>query len=189
MRQGWLLFAMAAWILTLSGCEPAASSDELTQMCTNLTRVRAEVKVPTVSDLTREVNEEYATKEKKLLDWKARDMRSWDEELAARLKILADNPEELDDAGEPMTPEKLREMYAKKKEIGAGQFDDDLLKLTVEKKEKLAGLEGIVRDAQQEFDSRIAKCIDDAKKEKISKSLAQCRIVAPDKDSYWNKCK
>ena len=161
----------------------------MAQMCQNLTRVRGEVNVPTVSNLTKELNEEYARKEKKLLDWKARDMKSWDEELDARLKILTDNPEEPDENGEPMTPEKLKEMYGKKKAVGAKQFDDDLLKLTVEKKEKLAGLEDIVREAQAEFDAKAAGCVAEAKKEKIPKALAQCRIAAPDKDTYWNKCK
>jgi SMC interacting uncharacterized protein involved in chromosome segregation len=189
MKKGLLLFVVTGWILALAGCEPGASDDELARMCANLTTVRGEVKVPTVSDLTTEVNEEYARKEKKLLDWKARDMKSWDEELDARLKILADNPEEMDEAGEPMTPEKLKTMYAKKKKIGAKQFDDDLLKLTVEKKTKLAGVEDVVKQAQAEFDSLTEKCIEGAKKEKVSKSLAQCRIDAPDKDTYWNKCK
>ncbi|MBN2525025.1 MAG: hypothetical protein JXR76_01440 [Deltaproteobacteria bacterium] len=183
----FMLVLMCAGLFV--ACEPAATEAELKQMCENLTKVRGEAKVPTVADLTEKLTEEYAGKEKKLLDWKARDMKGWDEELLARQKRLTDNPDETDDAGEPMTPEKLTEIYAKKKEIGAKQFDDDLLKLTVEKKEKLAGLGDIVAAAQKEFDTKTAECLTAAKSEKVSQSLAQCRINAPDKDAYWNKCK
>ena len=187
-----ICFFIAATMIAVcfAGCEPAATSDELTQMCQNLVKVRAEVIVPTEDELTKEMNESYQVREDKLLAWKERDMKGWDEDLAASLKRLEEDTDTGDDSdSDAMTPEKLKEQFAKKKAIGAKQFDDDLLKLTVEKKAKLAGVGDEVKAKQAEFDAKVNECVEKAKTEKISKSLAQCRINAPDKDTYWNKCK
>lgn len=189
MKKICFFVAAIMGAIFFSGCEPKASEEELKQMCETLTKVRGEVTVPSVGELTQEINQSYEQKEKKLLAWKARDMNGWDEELAAKLKDLETDTEEKGDDEETMTPEKLKEMYAKKKEIGAKQFDDDLLKLTVEKKNKLTGVEDVVKAAQAEFDSKTMECVKAAGTEQISKTLAQCRIAAPDKDTYWNKCK
>ncbi|MBN2717883.1 MAG: hypothetical protein JXX14_18690 [Deltaproteobacteria bacterium] len=189
MKKICFFIATAMCVVCVSGCEPAASPDELRLMCENLVKVRAEVKVPTVEELTAELTAEYKAKEEKLLAWKERDMKGWDEDLAASLKRLEEDTDQNEDDTDAMTAEKLKETFAKKKAIGAKQFDDDLLKLTIEKKARLAGVGDVVKEAQAQFDAKANECLEKAKTEKVSQSLAQCRIQAPDKDTYWNKCK
>ena len=179
MKKTSFFIVAAVVAFTLAGCEPEASEDELKLMCQNLVKVRGQANVPTVEALEKEVQAEFKTKEDKLLAWKERDMKGCD----------TDTEEALDADSEPITPEKVKADFAKKKAIGAKQFDDDLLKLTVEKKERIAGLGDIVAAAQADFEKITEECIAEAKKEKISQSLAACRISAPDKDTYWNKCK
>ena len=176
--------------LALAGCTPPpASESEILAMCKNLTRVRSEVVVPTVKQVTADVDAEFALRKSDLLTYKARDQAGWDRELAEAKKRLEMNPEEKDVAGEPMTVEKLEEIYAAKKERSARDFDRDIARLGQEKDKKLVEQSNLITERQKEFDEQVAECVLNAKTEKISKTLAMCRIAAPDDDTYWNKCK
>lgn len=171
------------------GCKPAATDADVKKMCENLSVVRGEAEIPIPAELTADVEEDFATKEKNLLAWKAKDMRGWDEELDARLAAMDAGDEAVDEDGAPLSKSGLKKRYAQKKEIGAKQFDADLSALAAAKKKALAEVAAIVKEAESAFNAKIQSCIDEAKKESVSQSLAQCRIAAPDKDTYWNKCK
>ena len=54
--RGLLLTAL---LFGLAGCFPAANDDELSQMCENLIRVRAEIRVPVESELIAEIEADY----------------------------------------------------------------------------------------------------------------------------------
>ncbi|MBN2341763.1 MAG: hypothetical protein JXX29_10865 [Deltaproteobacteria bacterium] len=192
--KAFFSFAVSVLLVFLAmfgaiGCEPAATDDELKQMCVNLSVVRGEEQVPKSAELTAKVEADFTTKEKNLLAWKAKDMRGWDEELAAKLAKLDGGEEMTGDDGAPATKESLKKLYAKKKDIGAKQFDDDLAKLADAKKNALSEVDGIVKEAQAAQDVKVKECMDAARKEAVSQSLAQCRIAATDKDTFWNKCK
>jgi hypothetical protein len=174
-------------VLFAAGCGSSATDEELTQMCSNLVKVRGEVSVPDEAKLLADIEADFQKKEAEMLAWKKRDMDSWDDELKEKIAALTDKDDKTD--SDTQTPAQLKAEYAKKKEIGARQFDDDLAKLPILKKEALANARQNVADKQMKVNDCIKTCIDDAKKEGVSQKLAQCRIAAKDKDTYWNKCR
>ncbi|MBN2804579.1 MAG: hypothetical protein JXR91_15910 [Deltaproteobacteria bacterium] len=183
------------------GCAPEATDDEINKMCANLEKVRGEITVPSKDEELAKINEDYKKKEVALLDWKARDMKSWDDELAAKLKALEDEaaaekdvkkakkPKTDEPVEEKPTAEDLKKLYDGKKAIGAKQFDDDIAKIPDLKKAAIDDLMEKIKGKEALLNENIKLCADEAKKEGVSSKLAQCRIGAPDKDTYWNKCK
>ena len=186
-----ILTASISFVLVaLTGCgKPAASDAEINAMCRNLTRVRGEVRVPTRVELTADINDDFAMQQKDYSTLKARDQKGWDVEYAEALKALAKNPVLRDYNGMPVSHATLEKRYEEKKANSAKKFDDDLLKLKQEKKTRLAGIDDVIAKKQKEFDAKTNACVTKARSQQISQQLAQCRIAAPDEDTYWNKCK
>jgi hypothetical protein len=198
------LIKMAILILTtmlLSSCQESASDDELNAMCDNLIKVRGEITIPDAAKLKADIEADFAAKKKHLEEWKAREMKSWDDELKSKLAAL--DKEEADKKGkkakkkgakksedDEKDPKKqLQEEYAKKKSIGAAQFDKDIAALAPAKEEALSSIKDKIVKMQAEYDSAKQQCLKQAKSEGVSKKLAQCRINAQDKDAYWNRCR
>ena len=69
-------------------CIPAATDDEIGRMCENLVGLRADGPLPVEKDLLARVEEDFKAREKKLVDWRAKDLKGWDDELAAKLEKL-----------------------------------------------------------------------------------------------------
>ena len=65
-------------------CVPAATDGEIGQMCENLVGLRADGPLPVEKDLLARVDEDFKTREKKLVDWRAKDLKGWDVERSAR---------------------------------------------------------------------------------------------------------
>ena len=160
-------------------CVPAATDGEIAQMCENLVGLRADGPLPVEKDLLARVEEDFKAREKKLVDWRAKDLKGWDDELAAKLE-KAENDEE---------KAKLNEDYAKKKEVTSKQFDPDFQALGPSKEAAIKEAKKKVVDEKAERDEEIKKCVTEAKNEGISQKVAQCRIKADSTDAYWNQCR
>jgi hypothetical protein len=190
MKKFIFLISGSFVLMALTGCgKPAASDQEIHAMCSNLTKVRGEVTVPTRADMVADINSDFEMRKKDLLRWKASDQMSWDAEYAEALKELKMNPDTIDRNGKPVTPAMLEKRYKEKKENSARKFDEELFKFTKEKKTRLAETDVVINEKQKEFDEKTNMCVTKAAQQEVSQQLAQCRIAAPDKDTYWNKCK
>jgi len=161
-----------------AGCEPPATDAELKAMCENLWKLRAQADLPTEAELLAKVDEDFKAREKKLLDWRQRDLDGWDKELQAKLAAAAD------DAAKAA----LEEEYKKKKEVTAGQFEPDIAKLGPDKESAIAEAKRRVLDAAKDRQAEIDTCIADSKKEGIGQKMADCRTKAATADKYWNFC-
>lgn len=189
MKAYWMIIAGIGIWSALAGCQDAATDAELKKMCENLNKVRNGIKVVPEVTLTQEVNKDYLLKREKLVAWKAKDMKGWDDELAAKIVSLSKDNNLKTNNGKPATKESLTADYAKKKEIGAKQFDADFDALEVAKKKAIGNVAEQVKQKRAQLDAVVTQCVAQARNEKISKALAQCRLAASDKDTYWNKCK
>jgi hypothetical protein len=174
--RGVLFYAAA---LQLVSCAPAATDEELNQMCARLVELRGEIDATPLAERVGEVEKEFVREEKRLKDWMARDLKSWDDELATKLGELEDEEEK----------KKLTEEYAKQKEITRGKHQPGIDALEPKKKEAIEAIKKKVAASEQEVAAAVAECVGQAKKEGVSQKLAQCRIKAADKDAYWNKCR
>ena len=194
--NGLFILSIIATFMIMS-CASTATDEEINKMCTNLEKVRGSITVPSKEDALKKINDDFSKKRAKLEAWKAKEMKGWDDELAAKLKELEESDtgskskkvKKSDDEEKKPTPEELKSAYAKKKEIGAKQFDADLANLPAQKKMAVEAVQQKIDSKQAELDASIKKCIEDAKKEGVSQKVAQCRIAAQNKDSYWNKCR
>jgi hypothetical protein len=174
----------------IAGCTTPATEPEISQMCENLIRVRNEVRIPVESELVAEIEADYTRRKEHLVSWKEREMKSWDDELRARLETLAaDTKAAKPKKGEPDPKVALEEEYAKKKQIGADQFDSDIEALVPARELAIKAARDKVAAKKAEFEAARKDCIEKARTENISQPVAQCRIKASDPDTYWNKCR
>ncbi len=160
-------------------CIPAATDAEIGQMCENLVGLRADGPLPVEKDLLASIDEDFKAQEKKLVDWRAKDLKGWDDELAAKLKEAESDEEKA----------KLNEDYAKKKEITSKQFDPDLQALGPNKEAAVKAAREKIADKKAERDEEVKKCVEEAATEGPSQQVAQCRIKADSTDAYWNQCR
>ena len=159
-------------------CDSPATDAELTAMCENLMALKSEGNIPTEAELIAKVEEDFEAREKKLLDWKAKDLAGWDKELEAKLEKAESDEEK----------KTLEEEYAKKKKVTAEQFEPDIAKLVPDKKAAIEAARQKVVDLKAEADAELAKCIEDGRKEGINQRVAKCRAEAKTTDKYWNFC-
>ena len=169
---------LASSALLAAGCASSASDAKLEAMCAHLFELRGGA-VPSEAEVVAEVEEDFAAKKKHLEDWKARDMKGWDEELAEKLAEAESDEDE----------QALEEEYEKKKKIGADQFDQDIEELEPKKKEALAAAKAKNASLLEAREAEIKECVDGAKAEGVSRALAECRAEAESTDEYWNVCK
>jgi hypothetical protein len=156
-----------------------ATESELKGMCENLIELRGEIDLSEESVLVANVEEDFKKERKRLLDWKARDLKGWDDELAAELKNIEDDEEK----------KKLTEEYAKKKEITASRHDPGIDALDGKKTAAIEAAKKKVVENKAAFEKAVAECVTEAQKEGISQKMAQCRIKADSADKYWNSCR
>jgi Zn-dependent oligopeptidase len=175
----FILLAVIWTTGTLTACEPPAGDEALGRMCENLVKLRGEVKVKTDAEVQAEVEERFAQTKKRLEDWLARDLASWDKELEAKLRTIEDKEEK----------QRISEEYAKKKEITRQQHLPGIAELEPKKTAALEEAEKKQAAARQNFGQRVEACVADARAAGTSQKLAQCRIEATSKDAYWNKCR
>ena len=161
------------------GCVPNATDAELNQMCEILVELRGEVDRSSEKELIAAVEERFKKEAIRLKDWKARDLKGWDDELAAKLKEVEKEEEKT----------ALTEEYAKKKETTASKHDPGIAALGGKKKEAIAEAKKAAVENQKAWDQAVAECTDAAKKEGVSQAVAQCRIKADSTDKYWNACR
>ncbi len=186
------LTAIALGALVFCGCRPAATDDELKSMCTNLLTVRGEMNIPDDATAMAKIDADFQGREKHLVDWKARDMQHWDDELAARIAALPPEPKKKVKPKEGevvVTRESLEAEYAKKKAIGAEQFDRDIAALAPAKEEAVKAMKEKLEVQRAAAQEQIDECLKQAKVEGVKQETARCRIAAKDVDTYWNKCR
>ncbi len=174
MMAVWLIAALPAM-----GCIPNATDAELTQMCENLINLRGEIDQTSEKELIANVEKRFTEEAVRLKDWKIKDLRGWDEELEARLSETNDNAEKA----------KLRAEYNQKKEVTASKHDPGIAALEGKKKEAIEAAKKQALENQAAFESAVAECAAQSKKEGVTQSVAQCRINAETTDKYWNGCR
>jgi hypothetical protein len=179
MEKMMIAVAAVAVGLALVACAPAATDAELDGMCTHLVDLRGEVDTSSAEEAIAAVEKEFVVEEKRLRDWMARDLKSWDDELAAKLEELEGDDEK----------KKLTEEYEGKKEVTRKQHLPGIEALGPKKKAAVEEAKKKVAANEKKHADAVAECVESAKKEGVNQKLAQCRIAAPDKDTYWNKCR
>lgn len=175
--KGCVLLVLTGAFTT--GCVTKATDQEIQSMCENLVKLRGEVSTEPVEKLIAEVKESFLREEKRLQDWKARDLKGWDDELAAKLVEAAD------DAAKSA----LQAEYAKKKEVTAAKHDPDIQELPEKMNAAVKEAEKKAEDNKAAFKAAVDECIGSSKKEGVSQKAAQCRINAQTTDKYWNSCR
>jgi colicin import membrane protein len=158
---------------------PAATDDEITKMCDSLVRLRGEVDGSSAEELAKTTKERIDREEKRLKDWKARDMKGWDDELAAKLAATEDEEEK----------KKIQEEYTKKKEVSASKHDPGIAAIAEKRKTAMEEAKKKAAENKAAWDAAVSECVAQAKKEGVSQKVAQCRITAQSTDEYWNKCR
>ncbi len=171
------LFVLAGIFAT--ACVTSATDEEIGKMCDNLVKLRGDVDASSVAEKSAEVKERYQREEKRLKDWKARDLKAWDEELEAKLKATEDEEEQA----------KLKEEYGKKKAITESKHDPGIAELPKKLEAALAKAKAEVDENQKAWKAAVDECAAKAKKEGVSQKVAQCRIAAESTDKYWNSCR
>ena len=203
MKKFIVASTLGILMISLGACAPPATDQELNDMCVNLVKVRGEITVPDEADLNADIEADFQKRRKHLMDWKAREMKSWDDEMKRKLEILKEEEaagkkpagaakpaaEGEEEAEESESVKALRAGYAEKKKVGSKQFDEDLSALGPALKDALAGVKGMIAKKQEAYDSSVKQCIAESKAEKITQEVAQCRINAQSSDEYWNLCK
>lgn len=169
------VFAM----LWVTACMPAATDDELNQMCDNLVKLRGEISKASEKELIAAEEERFKKEEIRLKEWKARDLKGWDEELEAKLAEAKKDDEK----------EALKAEYAKKKAITASKHDPDINALDGKKKEAIEAAKKKAKENEADWEAAVQECIDKAKAQGITQKVAQCRITADSVDHYWNRCR
>jgi len=179
MRKLSLIMAVLVWSGIATSCAPAATDQELNDMCGNLVDLRSQKKIPTEEEVLSKVEKSFKSKEKNLKDWKNNDTKFLDNELKTKLEKLKSDKEK----------KALEEDYDKKKEIGTKKFDADTKALGQAKAEEIEEAKDTITKQVAKRAESVKKCVEEAKKEGINQTLAQCRIKAQSKDKYWNACK
>jgi hypothetical protein len=167
-------------------CAPSATDGELGQMCENLVKLRDEIDGTPESERVAKEEQRHTKELKRLEDWKVRDLKSWDDELATKIAEL-----EKDDAVEDKAAGKkaLEEEYAKKKEVTAAKHDEGIKKLMPKKDAAIEAAKKKAAAAKTKWAEAVEECKTAAIKEGVNQTLAQCRIAVTSKDAYWNKCR
>ena len=162
-----------------TGCIKEASEQEIRAMCKNLVKIRGEVDLSSEAELIAQVKESFKKEEKRLRDWKARDLKGWDDELEAKLKGIEDEAEQ----------EKLKAEYAKKKEVTASKHDPGIDGLGDKMKKAIESAKKKAVENQGLYAKKVEECVAEGKKEGVSQKVAQCRMKAENPDTYWNVCR
>lgn len=162
-----------------TGCIQEASEQEIEAMCENLVKIRGEVDMSSEAELIAQVKESFKKEEKRLRDWKARDLKGWDDELEAKLKEAKDDAEKA----------KLKEEYEKKKVVTASKHDPGIDGIGDKMKKSIESAKKKVVENQALYAKKVEECITSGKKEGVSQKVAQCRIKAENPDTYWNVCR
>ena len=174
-RFGLLLLASAV----VTGCMAKATDQEIQTMCENLVKLRGEVNTDPEEKLIADVKESFQREEKRLKDWKARDLKGWDDELAAKLAATENDEQK----------KALDEEYAKKKEVTASKHDPDIQALPEKMNKAIEEAKKKAEDNKAAFKAAVDECISKSKKEGVTQKVAQCRIGATTTDQYWNSCR
>jgi len=177
LGRGCVLLLLASAVTT--GCVAKATDQEIEAMCENLVKLRGEVNTDPVEKLIADVKESYQREEKRLEAWKARDLKGWDDELAAKLNDAKDDAEKA----------ALTEEYTKKKEVTASKHDPDIQALPGKMAAAIEEAKKKAEDNKAAFKAAVDECIGKAKTEGVSQKAAQCRIKATSTDQYWNACR
>ena len=179
MRDPKLMVCAVVIGAAMMGCGTPATDAEVNDMCKNLVSLREGGPVAGEAELIAKVEDDFAKSEKRLLEWKARDLKGWDEELAAKLEKAESDEDK----------KALEEEYAKKKKVTEEQFAPDIAKLVPDKKAALEEAKKKAAEKQAQRDEKVAECVKEAAAEGVTQQLAQCRIKAESTDAYWNKCR
>lgn len=176
---------LVTWVLALSfglsctACIPSATDEELGKMCENLIRIRGEIDASTIEEMTAAIKERFQREEKRLTDWKKRDLKGWDDEMNAKLEATEDVAEKAQIAAD----------YAKKKQVTASKHDPGITALPKKMAAALEDAKKKVAANQSAWAAAVTSCVAEAKKEGVSQKVAQCRISADSTDKYWNGCR
>ncbi len=178
-KMGIILGLVTLAGLVGPGCVTEATEQEIQSMCENLVKIRGEVDLSSDAELIADVEASFKKEAKRLKDWKARDLKGWDDELAAKLKDIEDEEEK----------SKLKEEYEKKKQITASKHDPGIDGLGAKKLKAIEAAKKKALENQALFKKKTEECVAKAKKEGVSQKVAVCRIKAKTSDAYWNVCR
>jgi hypothetical protein len=174
-----VLTSLSFMALFAVGCIPNATDDELKQMCENLVKLRGDIDNSSEAQLIAAEEERFKKEAIRLEDWKARDLKGWDDELQAKLAGVEKEEEK----------EALQAEYAKKKAITASKHDPGIAALDGKKKQAIEAAKKKAVENQAAWDGAVRDCTEKARQEGVSQKMAQCRITASSVDQYWNACR
>lgn len=179
MKKTYLGLVLFITGICAAGCLPNATPEETNQMCENLIKLRGEIDRSTEAELKKKVEAQFAKEEKRLRDWMAKDLKSWDDEMAQKLEAAKDDAEK----------EKIEKDYAHKKDVTSQQHLPGIKELGPKKAEAIKEASEKAKENAAMWKKAITDCLDQAKKEGVSQKSAQCRIKAQSTDEYWNQCR
>jgi hypothetical protein len=166
----------------LAGCVPAASDQEIAQMCENLVKLRGEVDLTPLEQRLVKIDEEFAGRKADIEKRFASALEAVARETEARIAELGGKatPEERD---------KIEQDGAARKAEAKVQQADALSKLDPDREARVADAKAKSEKEEAAAAEKIAECTKKAKDEGVSQALAKCRAEADSTDKYWNRCR
>ena len=166
-------------------------------MCTNLVKLRGEVPNIDLDEAIKEVEEDFATREKANKRAAVLEKEDWDAELEAGIKALkAKMEEQAEDEDieeeDKVTEEdiqKLKDKIAQKKADTDKRYAERAKELPADKELGIKAAKEKVVKLKAKFEESVDECMVDAKKAPVPQPLALCRAKAKSTDEFWNICK
>ncbi len=192
MKQPITTVFLMLSLLLPSACATPAAEDQLAQMCKHVIDLKGKVNDTPVEERIAQVEAEYKAKADLLKSQEARDIKGWEDALAAQLaevdKAEVDKAEvdKTDpDVEEPVTEEQkeakreaLRARYAARKEETTKQYAVDLGKLEPRKASDIRAAQVRAKEDLEKASKLFHGCIAKYKKANLSEEIAKCRTAA-----------
>jgi hypothetical protein len=180
MKQLGLIGLLVGLTAAATSCAPSATDAELSAMCENLVGLRGEVDAKTLEERTATVMEDFGKREKLHHEQQAAALTGLDGALKGKLEEAGDDEE---------AKQKLKDEHAASRKSLEQEGTNLLSRLKADKEAALAAAKERAEQAKTEHAAAVKKCVDEAKAEGISQTLAQCRTKAESTDAYWNQCR
>lgn len=180
-----------------ASCTPDATEPELTAMCENLVDLRGEVPNFDLDEAIKEVEEDFATREKANKRAAVLEKEDWDAELEAGVKVLKakmeaqaeDEDVEEEDKITEEDIQKLKDKIAAKKTDTDKRYAEKAKELPADKELGIKAAKEKVEKNKALFAKEVEECMVTARKEPVPQPLAKCRAEAKSTDQFWNVCK
>ena len=180
-----------------ASCTPDATEPELRAMCETLVELRGEIPTLTEEEAIKDVEEDYAKREKANKRAAVLEKEDWDAELEAGIKALKekmaaqaeDDEVEEEDKVTEEDIQKLKDKIAAKKADTDKRYAERAKELPADKELGIQAAKEKVEKNKALFAEEVEECMVTARKEPVPQPLAKCRAEATSTDQFWNVCK